>query len=102
MDAAWVSIIPDEMNRRVVAPHNSVCFVPEVPCKTKRVAIERRCPLDVLDVKHRSTLDKLCRIGGWKCRHYALLCCCRNLVQRAAASPCCLTPALSRSAVMLS
>src|SRR5262245_40546579 len=74
MDTAWVSIIPDEVNRRVVAPHDRVCFVAVVPGKTEGVSIERRCPIDVLDMKHRGTLDKLCRIRGWKCRHYALLC----------------------------
>ncbi len=72
MDAARVSIVTDEMNRRVLAPYNSVCFVTEIPCKSKDVSIECRRSLDVLDMKDRCTLDKLCRVGRWKCRHIGL------------------------------
>jgi hypothetical protein len=72
MDAAWASIISDKVNRRVVTPHNGVSFVAEVPGKTQDIAIECRCGFDVLDMEYRGTLNKLCGIRRWKCRHWVL------------------------------
>jgi hypothetical protein len=50
VDATRGSIIPDEVNGRVFAPHDSVRFVAKIPREAQGVAIERRRGFDVRDV----------------------------------------------------
>jgi hypothetical protein len=48
--AARASIIPDEVNRGVFPPYDSVGFIAEIPREAQRIAIELRRGLDIRDV----------------------------------------------------
>ena len=65
VDAAWISLISNKVNRGVIPPHYRVCLVAEVPCEPQDITIERCCRFDVFDMQDWCTLNKLCRIGRW-------------------------------------
>jgi len=73
VDATWTASAPNKVNRRVIAPHDRVCVVAEVPCETQHITIERCGRLDVGDMENWCALNKLCRIGRRWRRHRLIL-----------------------------
>src|SRR5262245_44753741 len=73
MDAARTALVPHEMNRGIVAPHDGVGFVAEVPRKPQHVTIERCCSRDLRNVEDRCALDKLLRVRRWWRGHGPLI-----------------------------
>jgi len=74
MDAARVSIVSNEVNCRIVAPHYRVPLVTEIPREPEDITIERCCRFNVRDMQYRRTLNELCRIGRWQWRHASSYC----------------------------
>ena len=50
VDAPGTFFVSNEVNRRVVAPHDCVCLIAEVRGKTQRIAIKSCCSDDIRDM----------------------------------------------------
>src|SRR6478735_2891548 len=59
VDTTWTAFVLDEVDRGVIAPHDCVSVVAEVPCKPQRIAIERCRRRDVGDMQYWCALHEL-------------------------------------------
>src|SRR5204863_3162055 len=62
VDTMWTAVVFHEVNRGIVAPHDCVGFVAEIPRKPQHIAIERGRGRDIRDMQYWRALKKLRRI----------------------------------------